>query len=237
MPMRATTLIDTQNNFSKLLNDAPWCASFPAPDAIGVLATRGVDVAELAVLVECLARIGRSWDFRNNRLEADHEKMISEKSRELAELLNQTRDENGWRHAWDGEYQQLEASVEVDRLTDDLETLARAADQRAEQFLLATRVGIHPRSGKIQFFYWMSLLAFWKFVLGREVRTSDNGKNRKSGPLVAFIETMSVGMTDTAVTPGAIRKFVERHRDEVEKFGRTFLPPLTMRMHFLASGR
>ncbi|MEJ6783756.1 hypothetical protein [Aminobacter sp. Piv2-1] len=228
---------DEQSRFSDKMNEARWCAAFPAPDAVETLASRGVDINQLTILVDCLARVGRSWDFRESREESDSESSIAARARELVELLRNADHDNGWRHAWDAEYEKIENSVELDQLSDDLETLARNAEQRLEQFQFAKTIGLHPQSGKVRYFYWMSLIAFWKFALGREVKASDNGRNRPSGPLVAFIETMSFGMTGGAVTPGAIRKFIERHRDEIDKFARAFLPSLVVRLHYLANGR
>jgi hypothetical protein len=232
-----TDYADEQGRFSRAMNDAQWCASFPAPDSVETLAGRGIEINQLMTLVKCLAKVGHSWDFRESREESDRESLIAARARELVDLVRNTDHGNGWCHAWDSDYEGIETSVEIDQLSDDLETLARNAEQRLEQFLLVKTIGLHPQSSKVRYFYWMSLIVFWKFVLCREVKASDNGRNRPSGPLVAFIETMSFGMTGSAVTPGAIRKFIERHRDEIDKFARTFLPSLVVRLHFLANGR
>lgn len=230
-------LCNDQQQFNRRMSEVGWCAGFPAADAVATLASRGINVDDFSILFDCLAKVGRSWDFRESKQFAESERLIAAHASELIELIRRTEQDGGWRHVWDIEHGSIETSVEIDPLIDDLETLAQNASQRLEQIALAKNIGVHPQSGKTRYFYWMSLLAFWKFVLELDVKASDNGINRPSGPLVAFVETMSVGMDGSVMTPGAIRKFVARHRDDVDKFARAFLPALIVRLHRLANGR
>lgn len=236
MSSSSDDLSGVKNELNRRMAAVGWCASFPASDAFGLLANREINVNQLFILIDCLGSVGRSWDFQECKQVTEEESLIATRARELIDLLGRADHDNGWRYAWDSDYEEIESSIKIDQFIDDLETLAQNAEQRLEQFTLAKNIGLHPQSGKIRYFYWMSLIAFWKFALGRDVKASDNGKNRPSGPMVAFVETMSFGMTGR-VSPGAIRKFVERHRDEVDKFARTFLPSLVVRLHYLANGR
>ncbi|CAN7470840.1 hypothetical protein [Mesorhizobium sp. LjNodule214] len=233
----STMMTDAQRRFSQRMKEVRWCAKFPAPDAVEMLAARSIDVRQLPILVDCLAMVGRSWDFRESKQMVDDESLIAIRARELIELLGRIDHDNGWRHVWDMDYEKIESSVEIDQLVDDLEALARSASQRLEEIRVEKIFGLQPQSGKVRYFYWMSLITFWNFVLSREVKASDNGKNRPSGPLVAFVSIMSAGMKGPTVTPGAIRKFVKRHRFDIDKFARNFLPQSVVQLHYFASGR
>jgi hypothetical protein len=230
----------TQEEFRRRMDAIQWCRTFPAQDAVRILAAQRIDVSEFGFLADCLAWVSRSWDFKLSQERVDGETQIAHLARELVDLLARAEHDNGWRHVWsephDDEELELEAvpeeSVEIDQLIDSLETVAKSADDRLWQLSAARAIGTNPPSEakRACYFYWMTLFAFWKYVLLRKVGTSTRNKdNTPSGPLISFLMTMSVGMPGRG-TPGAVQAFVKDHRGKVDKFARSHLYPLPLRV-------
>ncbi|RWD31343.1 MAG: hypothetical protein EOS22_04805 [Mesorhizobium sp.] len=228
---------DTQRQFDEEMRVAGWCAGFAAPNALQLLIERGIKVDQFQVLFDCLGSVGRSWDFRDSKQMLDAESQIVVRAKELIALLRRAEHDNGWRHVWDSDYETIESSVEIEQLVDELKILAQSTSQQLVQIGDMRYISLRPQSGKVRYFYWISLIAFWQFVLSRDVKASDNGIGKASGPLVAFVTIMSERMDGPAITPGAIRKFIERHRGDIDKFARRFLPSQLVTLHYFAGGR
>lgn len=193
------------------LDDVAWCRSFPAADASQQLAAMGVSPGQLATLVAMLQ--GVAYDLKSTLQREKAERQISKQSSELLDLLKQVEHNNGWRHVFDDEFREPIESVEVEPLLEALETLVKSSLQEANrltdlrQYSLAPKAGRSPR---IRFFYWIALMVFWKFLLGRELSVSVTD-GTPDGPLIRFMEMMSAGMQEPTLR-GKIHAFVVEHR-------------------------
>jgi hypothetical protein len=168
----------------------------------------------------------------------DREQQISELSAQLHALLATGEGEqDGWRTYWgDVDWSDFDETLEapeptsvinVPDLMESLGDLKNAADERLEWLHSAKFSGIDPgnRAGRIRYFYWLILIAFWKFQLQREVGTSTSLGKDAYGPLIKFIQVMSAqGMSDEEIHGDTIRAFIRRHEGREDHFREYFTP-------------
>lgn len=110
------------------------------------------------------------------------------------------RDEEATREFWgddiDPEDPEPSEYLYLGEFLDSLDLLERCSEEHSRWLETAKTLDVEPKSNRadrIRYFYWLILLAFWKFRLKREIKTSSNGENEGSGPLVRFIQVMSKG--------------------------------------------
>lgn len=104
---------------------------------------------------------------------------------------------------------------------DSLDLLHRSAFEHLVWLESAKLMDIEPRSNRadrVRYFYWLILLGFWKYHLKREIRTSSNGENKGTGPLVKFIQIMSKagGLEFSELNGTAVRQWIKRNADRAE---------------------
>jgi hypothetical protein len=226
-----------QRRFDREMQLVGWCRGFPAPNAIRLLAAKGIHLEPVDALFECLRNVHQSPDFQFSKEAVKREQRIAGLARDLANLLSETPGDGDWRVVHDlDEPTGVSGAVDVTEFVETLATLEATARQRVEQFGYAVEAGVRPGSGRAptsRYFYWLALLAFWRHGMGREIATSTDALGKATGPLVAYMEIMSAGMEDRAST-GAMQKFVQRHKRDVARFARKFMPSGVMRMRRFA---
>lgn len=191
---------------------------FPGEKAIARLHQLGVTVpaSELIHLTSGLAVFNSHPNIHYTPAEAKRVEQLSSLAKQLSDLLREEKEE--WLSVWGDiadhdDEPEPEASVEVAALIENLEILQQSSQERAAWLVSAKGSEIEPgsnRAPRIRYFYWLMLLGFWKFVLGRPIATSTSD-TAAYGPLVAFIRIMSErGVSQEDLTGDAIRAFIRR---------------------------
>ncbi|MER8625552.1 hypothetical protein [Mesorhizobium sp. M1143] len=210
---------------------------FPLPDAMSKLSMAGIVVLGWDLLqLQVAFRTFHGFPSLHFSKEAvDREKQISDLCERLLALLEVEQD--GWRTYWGDvdwrvydktmEAPEPAAEVEVPALMETLADLKKAADERLEWLDSTKNFEIDPgnRAGRIRYFYWLLLMAFWKFQLLREIGTSTSEGKDAYGPLIKFIQVMSArGMSSEERQGDTIRAFIRRHKGREDRFAHMFTP-------------
>lgn len=218
----------------------------PPTTAMSELAEAGVLVRHYDV-IRLGAAIGTFHAFPSLHFGKEairRERRIAELSAELIDILSpevRGRDgEDGWRLYWgSADWSQFDETLEppepdeqlnVADFCKDLETLAKTAGEQREWLASAKDSEFEPQSNRaerVRYFYWLLLIAFWKFQLQRDVTTCTAPDRQAYGPLVKFIQVMSAGGMSRAETGGdMIRAFIRRFEDRAAHFEEYFSPYL-----------
>jgi hypothetical protein len=195
---------------------------FPAPDAMSRLHGLGITVSQhnLVMLSAALASFQAFPSVHYSQAAVKREERIAYLARELRECL--VDEEHEWRYFWgdvdqEEEQPEPEDTIEVASMLSDLQALKNGAEERAEWLRSAKTSPFEPgsnRAPRVRFFYWLLLLGFWKYRLGREIGTSSND-GAVYGPLVSFIKIMSErGVPEEELSGDAIRAFIRRIEEQ-----------------------
>lgn len=215
--------------------------SFPSPTAMSQLAEAGILIRGWDLM--CLSVAMRTFhtlpSLHFNKEAIEREQKIAELSTELVELLSHgDGQEDGWRYHWGNtdwsdfeetlEQPEPEGSIEVPELQEDLRILANSARERLEWLQSAKYSDIEPQSNRAErtrYFYWLMLIAFWRYQLLREVGTCTAPDRDAYGPLVKFIQVMSArGMSEDELKGTTIRAFIRRFESRAGHFEEYFRP-------------
>jgi hypothetical protein len=174
----------------------------------------------------------------------ERERKIAELSAELIELLSHgDGQQEGWRYYWgDADWSDFEETLEqpepegtvnVPDLHEELEILANSARERLAWLHWARNFEIEPQSNRAErtrYFYWLMLIAFWRYQLQREVGTCTAPDRDAYGPLVKMIQVMSArGMSEEETK--TIRAFIRRFVDRAAHFKQYFAPHFEVTQH------
>lgn len=215
--------------------------SFPAPTAMSQLAEAGILIRAWDLM--CLGTAMRTFhsfpSLHFNKEAVEREQRIAELSAELVELLSHgDGQQDGWRHYWGAadwsdfdetlEHPEPEGTINVPDLQDDLEILGNSAKERLEWLHSAKNSDIEPQSNRAErtrYFYWLMLIAFWRYQLQREIGTCTAPDRDAYGPLVKFIQVMSArGMSEDELKGTTIRAFIRRFESRSGHFEEYFEP-------------
>ncbi len=219
----------------KYFEDLPSLSAMSQLAAAGIL-IRAWDLMSLVVAM----RTFHSYPSLHFSKEAmEREQRIAELSAELNRLLEGDSDEeDGWRHFWGNadwsdfeetlEQPEPEGTINVPDLCEELETLHNSAKERLDWLHSAKNADIEPQSNRadrIRYFYWLMLIAFWRYQLQREIGTCTAPERDAYGPLVKLIQVMSArGMSEDETKGDTIRAFIRRHADRASFFESYFAP-------------
>lgn len=214
---------------------------FPSPTAMSQLAeagilVRGWDMMRLGTAIQTFHSFP---SLHYGKESIDREQRIAEISSELIELLSHGEGEqDGWRYFWgnaDGsdfeetlEQPEPEGTIDVPDLRENLDILAKSAHERLDWLHSAKEADIEPRSNRpdrTRYFYWLMLIAFWRYQLQRDVKTCTAPDRDAYGPLIKLIQVMSAkGMSDEETKGDTIRAFIRRNADRAAFFQSYFQP-------------
>ena len=206
------------------------------PAAITRLASAGIHLQaiDLIALHIALGTFYAGYPSLHHSEEAlAKERRIAQLSAELSALL---ADDEGdgcrihWGNAdWEGAKRTLrapepQATVPVADLRQSLAHLEAGALERVEWIASAKDLSFAPGAAAkpVRYFYWLVLMAFWKFHLRRSIATSVGADGKPTGPLIDFILHMSAKDLQGTVSPGAIRRFVRDGKDRLQEFEQLF---------------
>ena len=224
------SLPDLQKQFDEGLSKIARFRHFPVRDCLIELSRVSIELSprDVNVLLNGLERSAGHLEMVNDRDRVKLERRIAELARELAESLGHADDGSGWRHVWNENVLDIEASVELDDLRSSLEIMAESATQYVESVGAFQAISMGPRSNRgdpCRYFYWMTLLAFWRYYKGRSIKPANGARDEPHGPIVDLIQVMSGGALDERSRSGeAIRSFVRSHESKVRTFAEGFIP-------------
>lgn len=210
-------------------------AKFPSPTAMSQLAAAGILVRgwDLIALGSALSGFHAFPSLHLTPENIAREEKIAALSAQLRDLLK-SDEKQEWRYVWrngdfsDEERPEPEDAVEVADLRANLMTLQRTAEERLEWLASAKNLEIDPgsnRADRIRYFYWLMLIAFWKYQLKREVGTCTAPDKDAYGPLIKLIQVMSArGMSSEETKGSTIRAFIRRNADRASYFEEYFKP-------------
>lgn len=219
-----------------LSHNLEFFEGFPSPTAMSQLAAAGILVRtwDLMCLVIAMRTFHSFPSLHFSKEALDREHRIAELSAELVELLSHgAGEDDGWRHFWGNadwseEQPEPEATINVPDLRDELEILSNSAKERLEWLHSAKHSDIEPQSNRadrVRYFYWLMLIAFWRYQLRREIGTCTAPDRDAYGPLVKLIQVMSArGMSEEETKGTTIRAFIRRVADRVAHFESYFEP-------------
>ncbi|PRD41377.1 hypothetical protein C5748_22080 [Phyllobacterium phragmitis] len=215
--------------------------SFPSPTAMSQLAEAGILVRtwDLMQLGVAMHTFHGSPSLHFNKESIERERRIAELTADLSNLLSHGEiEEDGWRTFWGNadwsdfeetlEAPEPEGTINVPDLREDLVILENSAKERLEWLQSAKQSIIEPQSNRadrIRYFYWLILIAFWRYQLRREIGTCTSPDRDAYGPLVKFIQVMSArGMSQEETKGTTIRAFIRRSADRTVYFESYFEP-------------
>jgi hypothetical protein len=214
---------------------------FPSLTAMSQLAeagilVRGWDMMRLGTAVQTFHSFP-SLHYKKEAVDLEHR--IAEVSTELIDLLSHgAGEQDGWRTFWGNadwsdfdetlEQPEPEGTINVPDLREELKILLSSAKERLDWLHSAKNADIEPQSNRadrIRYFYWLMLIAFWRYQLQREIGTCTAPDRDAYGPLVKLIQVMSArGMTEDETRGDTIRAFIRRHADRAAFFESYFSP-------------
>jgi hypothetical protein len=214
---------------------------FPSPTAMSQLAEAGILIRGWDLM--CLGAAMRTFhaypSLHLSKEALQREQRIAELSDELNELLATDAGEyDGWRYFWgDADWSDFEETLEqpepdgtinIPDLREELTILTDSARERLDWLHSAKDADIEPqsnRAGRIRYFYWLMLMAFWRYQLQRQIGTCTAPDRDAYGPLVKFVQVMSArGMSDEETKGTTIRAFIRRSADRSTHFKSYFSP-------------
>ena len=206
------------------------------PAAISHLAAAGIDLQAIDLIALHVA-LGTFYagypSLHHSEAALAKERRIAELSAELSALLADDEDDGcrfHWGAAdWAGAKKTLrapepQATVPVADLRQSLAHLEAGALERVEWIASAKDLSFAPgpAAKQVRYFYWLVLMAFWKFHLRRSIATCVGADGRPSGPLIDFILQMSAKDLPGTISPGAIRRFIRDGKDRLQEFEQLF---------------
>jgi hypothetical protein len=200
---------------------------YPAVNAISRLHELGITIPTSVTLdlTTALAIFLSRPNIHYTPTKAKRIERLAALAMELSDLLREEKEE--WLIYWgdvavDDDEPEPQSQIEVSEMISALEILQLSSQERAEWLSSAKGTEIEPgsnRAPRVRYFYWLMLLGFWKFALGRQIATSTSDTS-VYGPLVTFIGIMSErGASQEDLSGDAIRAFIRR----VEEQGRVAL--------------
>lgn len=214
---------------------------FPSPTAMSQLAdagilVRGWDMMRLGVAAQTFHSLP---SLHYNREAVEREQRIVELAAELNQILSfGAGEQDGWRYFWGNadwsdfdetlEQPEPEGTIDILEFREDLDTLGNSARERLHWLQSAKDADIEPgsnRAERTRYFYWLMLIAFWRYQLQRDIGTCTAPDRDAYGPLVKFIQVMSArGMSDVETKGTTIRAFIRRSADRAAHFESYFSP-------------
>ena len=206
------------------------------PAAITRLASAGIHLQAIDLIALYIA-LGTFYagypSLHHSEAALARERRIADLSSELSALLADDEDDDCRFHWGDADWEtakktlkapEPEATVPVAELRQSLGHLEAGALERVEWIASAKDLGFAPGAAakQVRYFYWLVLMAFWKFHLRRSIATCVGADGKPSGPLIDFILHMSVKDLQGTISPGAIRRFVRDGKDRLQEFEQLF---------------